>query len=299
MRIAVCFKIVADFEDVIPSDWDCMEALDFSYVKKIYGCYDEAALETALRFRDELTAAGEPVRCVAVTAGHGPAVLLSGLYAAGFDEVMCIEGGDWEGSPVEGGPTELSCIEGGPLEHLRIEGGPLEFAPGQTAELLCGFLKAEQPDLIFTGQSVGACDSGMVPPLIAAGLGYEWLGSVTEVHYNYDEKWVEAVCENEDLLVNWALRGPAVLTVGNAKASALRMFSLKARMEAGKKTVKLWRAINACVEDDASSVTAYADYLPDAFYSDKKAGCCRMIAGDGAQMKAEVLLDRIWEAGGK
>lgn len=328
MRMVVCFKIVADFEDVIPTDWDHMEALDFSYVKKIYGCYDEAALETALRLKDELVAAGENVRSVAVTVGGGPGVLFTGLYAAGFDDVV------------------------------RIEGSDSEFAPGRTAAMLIGFLKEEQPELVFTGQTVGACDSGMVPALVAAGLGYGWLDAVTEVHFNPQEKQVEAVCEEKNFLVNRALMAPAVLTVGNGTASALRMFSLKARMAANKKTVRLWTAEDFADDTTASaapgaipapgavpgpgavsvtpgpagalgtisvtpalapgavsaasgpagalgtvSVTpgpgAVLDYMADGFYNEIKAGSCQWILGDDAPAKAKLLLERIKEVARK
>lgn len=309
MRIAVCFKIVPDFEDVIPGDWDDLEHMDFSYVKKIYGCYDEAALETALRLKDGLEAAGEPVRCVAVTVGRGPAVLLSGLYAAGFQEVVCIEGAATAFSP---GETERRLTAFSPGETARrltaFSPGEAErqltaFSPGETARQLSAFWQEERPDVIFTGQSVGACDSGFVPALMAAHLGCQWLGPVTDVYYNNEENKTVAVCEDERFFREAALTFPMVLSVGNAAAASLRMFSLKARMEAKKKTVILWRRpeINAPAGGGHGGAVAAGandlgvDYCLLGLSVEKKANDCQMIAGDDEQVKAERLLELMRE----
>ena len=58
MKIGVCFKIVPDYEGLLPEEWQVPGNLDFTYVKKMYGCFDEPALEMALRIADSCRACG-------------------------------------------------------------------------------------------------------------------------------------------------------------------------------------------------------------------------------------------------
>ena len=89
MKICVCFKIVPDLDQVLESDWrDISQGLDTSYVKKMINCFDETALEMALRLKE--TAADTGAACTAVTVGGGLASLMKGLYAVGYDRVVNI-----------------------------------------------------------------------------------------------------------------------------------------------------------------------------------------------------------------
>ena len=140
MKICVCFKIVPDLDQVLESDWrDLSQGLDTSYVKKMINCFDETALEMALRLKE--TAADTGAACTAVTVGGGLASLMKGLYAVGYDRVVNI-----------------------PLEHR-------EFCPETVAALLADFIKSGDFDLVLFGKQAGMADSGMVPPLSAELLG--------------------------------------------------------------------------------------------------------------------------------
>jgi hypothetical protein len=54
MVIGVCFKILPDFEDMDPVEWENPGQLDFGYVKKSYGCFDEAALERMMNQNQDM-----------------------------------------------------------------------------------------------------------------------------------------------------------------------------------------------------------------------------------------------------
>ena len=103
MKIGVCFKIVPDYENLLPEEWEKPADLDFTYVKKMYGCFDEPALEMALRIADSCRVQGmaaEEVETVAVTCGvpEGSVSdgLLRALFAAGFSDVVLLpEAGDF------------------------------------------------------------------------------------------------------------------------------------------------------------------------------------------------------------
>lgn len=118
MKIAVCFKIVPDYEEAAPSTWENIDVMDFTYVKKIYGCFDEAALETGLKLKDSIQAAGRSVETLAVTVGGGPEVLLQGLFAAGFDRVVTIA--QEAGKPPETGERQEVKKPGGIRRHFLV-----------------------------------------------------------------------------------------------------------------------------------------------------------------------------------
>ena len=54
MRIVVGFKVTPDYEALRPSDWAgaATGGLQTRYVRRILSCFDESALELALRLRD-------------------------------------------------------------------------------------------------------------------------------------------------------------------------------------------------------------------------------------------------------
>ena len=202
MKIGVCFKIVPDFEEVPIEEWSSESGPDFTYVKKMYGCFDEAALETALCLKDSCKQSNIDVETVAVTAGvRDGAVsesLLRGLFAAGFDDVVILPETD-------------------------------PFDPESTARALAQWFHENQVDLIFTGRSTGPNDSGLVPFYLARELGLPIIGEVTEA------KWDDGVlltCKGTD---SAKADLPCVVTVGDSETPILRLFPLKARMEARKR----------------------------------------------------------------
>ena len=313
MKIGVCFKIVPDYEEVPAADWAAMEQLDFTYVKKMYGCFDEAALETALRLRDSLLAASQNVSCTAVTVGGGPEVLLQGLYAAGFDEVVTIPTAGCGGSEFDG--------NGEASENL-------DFCPRETARLLAAYWKTRQPDLILTGRMTGPGDSGLVPVYLAAELGYQLQEEVTEALYHpvmvqtdsgeaefrketgslsaETEARIEILQERADAEIRRLLTRPSVLVVGDAKAPNLRMFSLKARMEARKRKAAVWRPENGSPaaartdmgmqpepggDGDTAAAGRQFKAAPPAVLlkSEARGSRCHMVEGrDGAEKASEL-----------
>ena len=58
-RIFVSFKMVNDYEQVLPEDWDAFlqEDAALDYVRQIVNCFDESALELALRIKDRILSA--------------------------------------------------------------------------------------------------------------------------------------------------------------------------------------------------------------------------------------------------
>lgn len=216
MVIGVCFKILPDFEDMDPAEWENPQQLDFGFVKKIYGCFDEAALETALRLRDQLHAAGEQARTVAVTVGAPESAaaegLLRSLFAAGFDDVVTISGN-------------------------------AEFDPRHTARVLAGYFHKNPADIIFCGRMVGPADTGMVPYHLARELECDLYPELTTAAWDADCQTVVVTCREGNNLCRREIAGNAVCTLGDAEAAYLRLFPLRARMAARNREFTPWEGI--------------------------------------------------------
>jgi len=152
LRIWVCFKIQPDFEQVLEADWQGFgPESDISYAKHSFSCFDESALELALRLKDSLTQAGQEVILGAITLAYSlQASLGKILFAAGYDEV------------------------------LRIN-AQLEFSPRETGRLLAAHLTEQKPDLVLMGRQAGYADTGLVPYYTADALGFPLLADIENI----------------------------------------------------------------------------------------------------------------------
>jgi electron transfer flavoprotein alpha/beta subunit len=217
MKILVCFKAGPDFDQVVDADWENFGlSSDLCYVKKDFGCFDQIALETALRLADTLKESGG--ECCALTLGYLPPALCRTLFAVGFDQVF---------AP----PTESGLC--------------MEFCPAETAAALKKLIATEDGrvaggwDLILMGRQAGYADTGMVPLLLAEQLGLPAI-SGAELLYpgssGQDSLVVERNSGNgRERLV---IRLPAVVIMGNSHVSALRAATLAAQMKAAGKKAK-------------------------------------------------------------
>ena len=253
MRIGVCFKIVPDYETLLDEEWKKPAELDFTYAKKMYGCFDEPALEMALRIADSLKAAGEEAETVAVTCGAPEGTvsdsLLRALFAAGFSDVVLLPASD-------------------------------SFSPALTAKSLASYFSANPADLILTGRMVGPGDSGMVPFYLAKELNLPLYPEMVSAKYETEK--LQITCKEQNLLCVYTPDSPALGTVGDAEAAYLRLFPLKARMDAKKRVFSQWDGMPAEYAEDVS-----------LFCEEKPEGACRFLeaadAADGARKLIEIL----------
>ena len=221
MKIGVCFKIVPDYEEVPIEEWSACGGPDFTYVKKMFGCFDEAALETALCLKDSCIQSNIKVETVAITCGVNDGAvsesLLRSLFAAGFDDVVIL-----------------------PKTN--------DLDPIGTACALAQWFRENPADLIFTGRSTGLNDSGLVPYYLARELDLPVIGEVTAV--KWDEGVMLSCKETADGTVKDSIKAdlPCVVTVGDSETPILRLFPLKARLEARRKSFTDLRESNY-VED--------------------------------------------------
>lgn len=203
VKILVCFKVVRDLEQVIEEDWNVEKgaSLHIDYTKKIWNCFDEAALETALRIKESL---GGECQCSAVTAADGSMEIggfVRGLYGVGYDNVAVISGG------------------GDPAESIAQYAGQKGF------------------DAILTGMQASPCDSGKTGAMLAEYLTLPFINRV--YHLEPGEKGLIAETPIEGGMRRMEILSPAVYAFGNAKYSYLRSATLREKMKASAKTPEL------------------------------------------------------------
>ncbi|HHW74107.1 MAG TPA: hypothetical protein GX744_02500 [Firmicutes bacterium] len=205
MKIAVCFKVVPRWERVLPNDWNQFTPdQDIAYAGREFNCFDQSALELALRLKEARGNKEPPIRCAAVTVGRRPsAPFIQTLFAVGFDEVTV-------------------------LEEEKAE-----FAPRSVAHLLASYIKEGRFDLVLAGSVAGMADSGTVPFWLAQFLDWPVFTEVQELECG--EQGIAAIRQDRSGRWRYLLRPPLLLTVGNSFA-VLRAPTLKARLAAGKKS---------------------------------------------------------------
>lgn len=222
MRILVCFKVTPDFEALREADWvaGAAHGVETRYVRRILNCFDESALEMALRLSDTLAGRGVTVGLGALSVGGREAEpYLKTLHALGYERAARVH-------------SEAS----------------LDFAPAVIAALIAGYVRpVDHSDLVMLGCRSGPGDSGTVPFLVAETLGWPCLTQVIEVEPLPDDR-VRVACMVDDGILRVTLRLPCVLAVGNAVVSHLRVPTLTDRLARRNKRIDVFRAADLGVD---------------------------------------------------
>ena len=212
LRILVSFKVTPDFEALREADWlagaeddaaeDAAHGVETRYVRRVLNCFDESALEMALRLADARAQRGSATSLGALSVGGKETEpYLKTLLALGYERAARVE-------------PEAA----------------LDFAPAVVASLIAGYVRqVDHSDLLLLGCRSGPGDSGTVPFLLAEALGWPCLTQVLEVEPLPDDR-VRVACLVDDGLRRVTLRLPCVLAVGNAVVSQLRVPTLTDRL---------------------------------------------------------------------
>jgi len=204
MRILVCFKVTPDYEALRDADWVSGpgDAVRSRYVRRVLNCFDESALELALRLQDESAAQGVVAELGALSVGgRETEPFFATLLALGYERATRIE-----------------------------PGTALDYAPEATAALLAAHARrVDRSDLLLLGCRCGPGDSGTVPFHVAEELGWPCVTQVTEVARLGDGR-LRVTCVADDAILGLTVRTPCVLAVGNAVVSHLRVPTLGDRL---------------------------------------------------------------------
>jgi electron transfer flavoprotein alpha/beta subunit len=204
VRILVCFKVTPDYEALRDADWVAGpgDAVRSRYVRRVLNCFDESALELALRLREALGArdVGAGLGALSV-GGRETEPFFATLHALGYERAARIE-----------------------------PGAALDYAPAATAALLAAYAqRVDRSDLLLLGSRCGPGDSGTVPFLVAEELGWPCLTQVTALEPAGGGR-LRVTCAADDGHLSLTVRPPCVLAIGNALVSHLRVPTLTDRL---------------------------------------------------------------------
>jgi electron transfer flavoprotein beta subunit len=285
MRILACFKVTPDYEALRESEWaagvarsagtaggsnakgeaDAPSGVDTRYVRRILNCFDESALELALRLSDALTGLGGTAdlgaRLCAVSIGGTEAEPhLKTLLALGFERAARV--------------------------HAKAA---LDFAPAVTAALIAAYAgRVDRSDLLMLGARSGPGEGGTVPFRVAEQLGWSCLTQVTEVEPLAGGR-LRVTLMTDDGPARLTVHTPCVLAVGNAVVSHLRVPTLTDRLAVrGEEPVVLGPAdLGVDVADAFRRETSSLVALESI--DRRREGL--VIAGDTPRAKAQALFD--------
>lgn len=203
MRICVCISPAPDLEMLAEEDWVIEDThVDVSFVKQQLNCFDESALETALRLSDTL----ETCSLTALTiGGRESEMFMKTLYALGFD----------------------TCV--------RIDAhGDIRFTPMYKAAVISEYVRQHPQDAVIMGLQGSLGGSGLTPLFTAELLGYPCITAASSLRIA-GENQLEVRNSVDDGEAVQTVVLPCVVSVGNAEYSYLRVPSLKDRMKYGSK----------------------------------------------------------------
>jgi len=259
MRFLVCFKVVRDLDSVTEGEWAsaALPHPDLSFTKRILNPFDECALETALRLRDDMRQQGcEPHLTALTLCGEGEPIdnFTKNLFAAGYDEIQL-----------------LRCAQ------------DFRFRPAAVSRLLTGAIRQLDPfDLLLFGCQAGYGDSGQVPLRISAALNIRCLNRAERVRYC--SGFFEVRCRMDGGHIVRTAAPPLLLAMGNAEYSYLRMATLREKMAASK-----WETIEYTVKLDDAPDDASDDARLLSLSRPDTARRPEMLQGDDAAGKTALL----------
>ncbi len=215
MNALVCFKTIADTALMTASDWAVDERLrvDLSFVRQVFNCFDESALELALRLSEQLRGRNRASGLTALTVDDRRAdSFLRRLYAVGYDRAVRV---------------------------APKAGADLRFDPGCVSRLIAAYVElAGDLDALLTGGQSGEGDNRQTGFLLAERLNWPCIANVTGLEAS-DKRGCLIVSSRRDgrELIR-TVKTPLVLVVGNTtQASYLRRPTLKQCLLTKKKPI--------------------------------------------------------------
>jgi electron transfer flavoprotein alpha/beta subunit len=216
MKIAVCFKTIADYARLSETDWawDARHVVDTSFVRRVFNCFDESALEMALKLAATSQNASDPAELTALTVDDRQSDLfLKHLTAVGYHHVVRIQ-----------------C-------NKRID---LRFNSLAISDLISTYIKREGHQLVFLGTQGGDGDNRQTGFLVAERLGWPCIREVTAVVMAGSSDRLKVTSRINGATLVQTVKLPMVLIAGHCLDSPyLRIPTLKQKLKAKKNQVTI------------------------------------------------------------
>jgi len=228
MKIAVCFKPIADYDRLAETDWEWDEHhwVDMSFVRRIFNCYDESALEMALKLSRPMENGPATAELTAITVDDEQGDLfLKHLMAVGYDHGVRI---------------------------CRTRGLDLRFNPLAIASLISAYIKKAGQQLVILGMQGGEGDNGQTGFLVAEQLGWPCIREVTQLVMAESSDALKVFSRIDGATLEQTVTLPMVLIIGQSLDSPfLRVPNLKQKLNAKKKQITILSFIDLGLNADA------------------------------------------------
>ncbi len=226
MKIAVCFKVLADYQRLSTKDWEWNESneVDTGFVRQIFNCYDESALEMALNLSDGFKKNLQTAKLTAMTIdGPRAEVFLRHLAAVGYDDLIRIQ-----------------CKEG-------ID---LRFNPIAVSCLIAAYTRQEHQDLVLFGTQGADGDNRQTGLLVAEQLHWPCIRDVEKIEPGNSSKTLRVVSQTQGGTLLQTVKLPAVLIVGQSlETPYLRLPNLRQKLNAKKRKINLLSENDLGIDD--------------------------------------------------
>lgn len=260
MKIAVCFKTIAEYESMAARDWVVQEGnrVDTSFVRRLFNCYEESALEMGLRLKEQTAGEhGFPKLTALTIDDHRADLFIRQLLSVGYEHGVRIGVGE-----------EVDC----------------RFNPLAISGLIHAYHTTfDKQDLILFGSNGGEGENGQTGPMMAERLGWPCISNVVDVSA-VDRDVIRVTCKEEGLTTTLKIRIPAILVVTNTTiVPFLRIPTLQQKLSSKKKEIR-YLGIEDLQPEIEASVSSVRLTKLEATRRDQKN--CRMVAGKDAREKA-------------
>ncbi|MBT4289770.1 MAG: hypothetical protein HOD92_20790 [Deltaproteobacteria bacterium] len=212
MKAVVCFKVIPDYSRLSGEDWiwDERNYVDIGFVRRIFNCFDESALEMLLKLSQNPEIDSD-IEIKALTIDDEKSELfLKHLIAVGYDAV-----------------------------HIQPDKTiDFRFNPLAVSNLLAGYIKKTDQQLVLLGQQGGEGDNRQTGMLVAERLGWPFISEVTEIKWSETKKYLTVTSRIDGNTLVQSIKLPIVLSIGQSiESSHLRIPSLKQKLAAKKKKI--------------------------------------------------------------
>jgi electron transfer flavoprotein alpha/beta subunit len=263
MRVLSCFKVVPDLEMLTEEDWQVVNnTVDTCFVKTELNCFDESALEIALKLSDAAEKIDLPVQLTGLSIGwSGIDPHLRKLMALQFDQTVRID-----------------CEE------------DLRFMPERVAELIAAYVSREPQDVILMGWQSGVGDNAQTPLVLTEMLEWPCISQVVSLELDSDGQLKVTNQVDGGYLVQ-TVQSPVVLTVGNAQSTLMRVPTLKDKMKYGKRPSTILAAAELTTNGEASNNSSGTTRLLGLETINRQRNT-EILSEGTAEEKAHILFDR-------
>jgi electron transfer flavoprotein beta subunit len=251
--------MVPDMDMVVADDWNNFNdnnEPEIGYTNKIINCFDESALELALRLADSNQHDAKEKVCVVTIADDKSDKMMQTIMSLGVHAIRIEDKGTFKNNP-----HALAAI---------------------IQKVIC---KSGSFDAILFGAQAGEYDNGQTGLITAEMLG---LPCITEVTYAVEQKGLLVVTHQTDYGIETLYtEPPVVLIVGNAQDVTLRIPTLKEKLAAKNNKIETFSL--DYLDLDRDELIKMDQRIPGRLFFEKTKRQCFYIEGTDSKEKAEHL----------